>query len=297
MASRLLIFARDIKLSHSVFALPFALLATFLASASLPGSPRPSAVQLALIVVCMVFARTLAMGVNRYADATFDAANPRTVGRAIPAGQLSPRWVLAAIIFCAVGCVAAAAGFIAVSNNYWPLIFSPLVLAWLASYSFMKRYTWLCHLHLGSSLALAPIAASLAIAPPFLTHAEPYLLAGMVMTWVAGFDIIYALQDVEVDRKLGLFSIPSRLGAEPALWIARGLHLISLTCLIALHHTSPSLRLFFTLGIAATAALLVLEHALVWRSKTHNIPMAFLTVNGIISLLLGAAGIFDVVRF
>lgn len=294
MVSSLIIFARDIKLSHSVFAMPFALLATFLAAAE-AGHRLPTVLEITLIAVCMVFARTLAMGVNRYADAAFDAKNPRTASRAIPSGAISSRWVLGAILFCAAGCIAGAAGFIAASNNRWPLLLSPVVLAWIASYSYMKRYTWLCHLHLGSSLALAPIAACLAIEPDYLAHPAPYLLAAMVMTWVSGFDIIYALQDVEVDRKLGLFSIPARLGSDRALWIARGLHLASAAALFALARVCPALHAPFLIGVAITVALLILEHALVWRSKSRNIPLAFLTVNGIISLVLGALGIFDIV--
>ena len=283
--------------------MPFALLATFLAasagsgSSQLPhGAARPTAIQLVLIVVCMVFARTFAMGVNRYADADFDAANPRTVGRAIPAGRLSRKWVFGAVVLCALGCVAGAAGFWMTSANFWPLALSPLVLAWLGAYSYMKRVTWLCHLHLGASLALAPIAASIAIYPPFVQSPEPWLLAAMVMTWVAGFDIIYALQDVDVDRKLGLFSMPARLGPERALWIARTLHIASVACLVALAVVSPVLHTLFAVGIGFTVGLLVFEHVLVWRSESRNIPLAFLTVNGVISLLLGAAGIVDILR-
>ncbi|MCC7205139.1 MAG: UbiA family prenyltransferase, partial [Phycisphaeraceae bacterium] len=155
--------ARDIKLSHSVFALPFALLATFLAASH--RGRLPGVLELTLLVVCMVLARTLAMSVNRWADAGLDAQNPRTARRAIPAGRLSRSFVLGAAVVCFAGFVLAAGGFWLVNGNPWPVVLSPLVGGWLALYSFTKRYTWLCHLFLGSSLALSPIAATIAIDP------------------------------------------------------------------------------------------------------------------------------------
>ena len=173
---------------------------------------------------------------------------------------------------------------------------SPVVLAWLCVYSFMKRYTWLCHLILGSALALSPLAAAVAVEPAYLSIAEPYLLAVMVMCWVAGFDVIYALQDVSVDREQGLFSMPSRLGENASLWISRILHAISIAALAALWHFNGLLDIAFLVGVIIVAALIVLEHALVWGSKTNHINMAFFTLNGVISLLLGGLGIFDVVR-
>lgn len=292
--------ARDIKIAHSVFALPFALLATFLAAAHATDdhpAAMPGAAALALIVVCMVLARTVAMAVNRWADARLDALNPRTQRRAIPAGRLSAPFMLAVAIACAAGFIAATAGFWLLDANPWPVILSPLVLAWLAGYSFAKRFTWLCHLYLGSALALSPIAAVIAIRPELLARPEPYLLAAMVMGWVSGFDIIYALQDIDVDREAGLHSLPVRFGAGTALWMSRGLHAGAVIALIALVQVSPALGVCFAIGIAAVAALLVLEHALVWGSKTNHINMAFFTVNGVISLLLGGLGIADVVTY
>lgn len=284
--------ARDIKLSHSVFALPFALLATFLAANHRDHLPGP--IELTLLVVCMVLARTMAMSVNRWADAGLDAQNPRTTKRAIPAGRLSRSFVLGAAIACFIGFALAAGGFWLVNGNPWPPMLSPLVAGWLALYSFTKRYTWLCHLFLGSSLALSPVAATIAIDPGFLGQPEPYLLFGMVLCWVSGFDVIYALQDVEVDRTQNLYSMPSRLGVDPALWISRLLHAISAACLVTLAVVSPPLSVFFDVAIGAVLILLVVEHALVWRSGTHHIDVVFFTLNGVISLLLGAAGIIDV---
>jgi len=288
------LLARDIKLSHSVFALPFALLATFLAAAF--ENRRPKIAELALIVVCMILARTMAMAVNRWADARLDADNPRTAGRAIPSGRLSSGFVLTTAIVCGFAFIVAAAGFWLISENIWPLLFSPLVLAWLALYSFTKRFTWLCHLILGSALAVSPLAATAAIAPAFLGRPEPYLLFAMVMCWVAGFDIIYALQDVEIDRRAGLFSMPSRLGVEPALAVSRLLHAIAITAIITLTQLSPHLEIAFAIGVGLTGALLALEHFIVWRSKTHHIDLVFFTLNGVISIVLGALGIFDILR-
>ncbi|MAE65447.1 MAG: 4-hydroxybenzoate octaprenyltransferase [Phycisphaeraceae bacterium] len=285
--------ARDIRISHSIFALPFALLATFLAAASV-GARRPDAVAVGLIVLCMVLARTVAMTMNRWADAAHDATNPRTSGRAIPAGRLSRRYVLGASMVCAAGFVLGAAGFWWFHGNPWPLLASPVVLAWLVAYSFTKRFTWLCHLFLGSALALSPLAAALAIEPAWLGRPEPYLLALMVMCWVAGFDVIYALQDVSVDRKEGMFSMPARLGVEPALWCSRGLHLVGVVALVVMARINSDLGPVFAVGVALVAVLLVIEHALVWRSRTHHIHMAFFTINGIISVLLGTLGIVDV---
>lgn len=291
--SRLVALARDIKLSHSLFAMPFALLATFMA-ADHRGS-LPSLATLSLIVVCMVLARTVAMTVNRWADARFDALNPRTAKRAIPSGRLSRRFMLAATLGCAAGFIAATSGFYVLDGNLWPLVLSPLVLAWLVGYSFTKRVTWLCHLFLGVALALSPIAAAIAVAPAFVAEPDVHLLAVMVACWVAGFDIIYALQDVGFDRRVGLHSIPATFGVEPALWISRSLHAVALAALITLALGSQTLGPFFGIGVALVAGLLILEHALVWGSRTHHINVAFFTVNGVISLLLGALGIVDVV--
>ncbi len=292
--ARVWFLAQDIKLAHSVFAMPFALLATFLAADH--AGRLPGAWTLGLIVLCMVLARTVAMSVNRLADAAFDAANPRTAGRAIPSGRLTPSFVAAATTVCAALFVAAASGFWWLSSNPYPALLSPLVLAWLTAYSFTKRFTSLCHLVLGLALALSPLAAALAVEPQYLTEPAPYLLALTVVCWVAGFDIIYALQDVEVDRQYGLYSLPSRFGVGPALWVSRALHAASWASLAAFAALSPALGGGFLLGIAAVGALLVYEHWLVWGPKTHQLDRAFFTVNGVISLMLGFLGIVDVLR-
>jgi len=289
---RVVALARDIKLSHSVFALPFALLATFLAAGH--SGNVLTYWTIGLIVLCMIFARTVAMAMNRWADASYDAANPRTARRAIPAGRLSRGWVLGASVVCSLAFMLCTAGFWWLNQNPWPLLLSPFVLAWLGAYSFMKRFTWLCHVFLGSALAMSPIAASIAVGPGYLATVEPWLLAVMVMGWVAGFDIIYALQDVQVDRELGISSMPSNLGTERALWISRFLHVLAVSALVCLVIVSPQLSVGFAIGTGAMVVLLIIEHALVWGSRTHHISMAFFTLNGIISLLLGALGIADI---
>ena len=300
IAQRVGLLARDIKLSHSIFALPFALLAMFLAAGAggsgEAGGRLPSVIQCAILVLCMVLARTVAMTVNRWADAAFDADNPRTAGRAIPSGRLSTQFMLGAAIGCGICFIAVTSGFWLLDNNPWPLILGPLVLAYLAAYSFTKRFTWLCHLALGGALAMSPLAAVIAIEPAYLGKVEPFLLALVVICWVAGFDIIYALQDVGIDRRQGLFSMPADLGVEPALWVSRTLHLAAAVALWGLWRAEAQLGALFAIAVAATVGLLVVEHALVWGSRTHRIPVAFFAINGVISLLLGAMGIADVVR-
>lgn len=288
--------ARDIKLSHTVFALPFALLGAFLAAGSVGRLPGWG--EFGLVVLCMVLARTVAMTVNRWADAALDASNPRTAGRAVPSGRVSRRAMLGAAIGCSVCFMLVAAAFWLFFENPWPLLLSPVVLVVLAGYSFTKRFTWLCHLFLGLALGVSPLAAAIAIEPGALADASLslWLLSGMVLCWVAGFDVIYALQDIDHDKSQGLFSMPSRLGAGRALWISRALHVLVIAALVLAWQLSPLLGLFFGAAVLLTAALLITEHALVWGSKTNRLDMAFFTVNGVISLLLGAAGMADVIR-
>jgi 4-hydroxybenzoate polyprenyltransferase len=290
--------AGDIKLSHSVFALPFAVLGAFLARAEGSSWGR-FAGQAALVVGCMVLARTWAMLVNRLADARFDAANPRTVRRAIASGRLSSGrgWALA--LACAAGFVGLCAAFWVFFDNPWPTYLCVPVLAWLALYSYAKRFTMLCHVLLGSALAISPPSAALAVEPSALASSPAlWLLAGMVLCWVAGFDVIYALQDVEFDRRAGLHSLPSRLGvgdAGPrrAIWLVRGLHALALAFLVAAWRSEPRLGLIFGAAVALAGVLLVMEHVVLARRGLAGLPMAFFTLNGIISVTLGLAGIID----
>jgi len=293
ITQQLLAVARDIKLSHTVFALPFALLATFLAAGSASRPPRPA--EFILILLCMFFARTFAMAFNRLSDAVIDARNQRTDQRAIPSGRArnhTMRWVVLASAFAFVVCTAL---FIMATGNAFPLILSLPVLVVLAGYSYTKRFTWLCHAFLGLALSISPVAAAIAIEPSYLGQPIVWLLALMVLTWGAGFDVLYALQDTEVDRQLGLYSIPSRLGVGKALVISRALHIISIAALLSVATFSRQLGMLFMIAASLTCALLILEHALVWGGRTKQLNMAFFTVNGIISLALGAAGIADII--
>lgn len=293
LAQQLGAVARDIKLSHTVFALPFALLGMFLAAGS--ADRLPSWTEFGLILLCMITARTFAMAFNRLSDALIDARNQRTEQRAIPSGRVRWDTMLWVVLGSAFAFVVCTAFFIMDSGNPFPLILSVPVLLVLAGYSYTKRFTWLCHVVLGFALAISPVAAVIAIEPGYLSEPTVWLIALMVLCWVAGFDVLYALQDTEVDRELGLYSIPARLGVGSALWISRGLHLVSAGALIAAAMLSAQLALWFAIAAGLTCALLLLEHALVWGGRTKQLHMAFFTVNGIISVVLGAAGIIDII--
>lgn len=323
------LMAADIKLAHSIFAMPFALLAAFMAALGptrgtfrlVSRDDPPSAVsfahpflwpehagefwsrfsgQLALIVLAMFFARTCAMLANRILDREIDARNPRTAGRAIPSGRVSPARATSAFSACALLFLAVCGLFGVIDANWWPLILAVPVLAWICAYPLLKRFTALCHLYLGASLAISPLAAAIAIAPAAINPASPVfqpailLLSAMVLCWVAGFDIIYALQDVESDRAEKLHSIPSRLGPERALAIARLLHALALGALTAALLIDDRFQMYFGAGVAIVAILLAIEHATVARWGTTRIALAFFTLNGLISCIVGALGIVDV---
>lgn len=302
--------ALDIKLAHSVFALPFAVLGAFLAAGTGgTGAEDGGAIawgrfggQLGLVVVCMVFARTWAMLFNRLVDARFDAMNPRTRGRAVASGALGIRraWGLAAC--SALLFVVATAGFLALYGNPWPLTLSGAVLGWIAFYSLTKRFTALCHVFLGSALAVSPVAAAIAVEPSVMLSwpigdvgRGVLLLAGFVMVWVAGFDVIYALQDLEFDRETGLHSVPSRCGWRGAIWVSRVLHGAGLVVLGLAVWVTPGLGVLTWIGVGLVAGLLAMEHVTLARRGKAGIPMAFFTYNGIVSCGLGVLGVVDVV--
>lgn len=313
------LLARDIKLAHSVFALPFALFGACYAlwadphAATSQSSPERSVFsprffgQILLIVVCMVLARTWAMLVNRLADRTFDAQNARTQRRSLANGAVSPRagWTVA--LACAAGFVAACSVFLIQFANPWPLMLCVPVLLWIGAYSYSKRFTWLCHLWLGASLAASPICAAIALNPSRLQSPFLWLLAGFILCWVAGFDIIYALQDQDFDRAQGLKSIPAALGWRGALNTSRALHVLSLCSLVVAWMLEPAFGRILLAGIVFAAGLLIYEHAILTRLESvaikprpdgsDNPPpalnMAFFTLNGVLSCLLGLFGILD----
>jgi 4-hydroxybenzoate polyprenyltransferase len=280
-----------IKLPHSVFALPFALMATFLAGRHLPGRGWPYLGQLALIVVCMVAARSTAMTFNRIVDAEIDARNPRTAGRPLPAGRLSRAAAYGMLVLSIVTFGVACLGFYAFYGNPWPILLSGPVLLYLCAYSFTKRFTRWSHFVLGSAIALSPMAAWLAMDPASLGLSAA-LLAIAVTCWIGGFDIIYACQDIEVDRREGLHSLPSRAGPRLALWIARGGHAVTVACLIALGYVER-LGIVYGLGVAAATGLLIVENSLVRPGDYRHVNVAFFTINGLISLLLAGTAITD----
>lgn len=309
LLAALRLVAADIKLAHSVFALPFAILAAVMAAEQhfvIPADPDEAfwpglwllgrmAGPLLLVVLAMVLARTVAMLANRIIDREIDARNPRTAGRALPSGRLSTSNALSVLLACAAGFLAVCMAFGVLYDNWWPLILGLPVLGWLSTYALFKRFTWLCHFALGSALAISPLAAAVAIDPASLGHQPAlWLLSAMVLLWVAGFDVIYALQDIEVDIAQNLHSIPGRFGLPGALWASRLMHVLASAALIAAAAVDDRFGLLFAIGVGIVLALLIVEHATVAWWGTKRIALAFFTLNGTISCILGALGIADV---
>jgi 4-hydroxybenzoate polyprenyltransferase len=264
-----------IKWEHSIFALPFALTAALLAAHGLP--PLRT---ILLILVAMVAARSCAMAFNRWADAELDAANPRTQSRAIPAGLLSREFVLGFTLLMAVVFVVAAAAL-----NRLTLDLSPFVLVVLLGYSYMKRITRWSHLVLGLALGLAPTAAWIAVRGTL--DPRILVLTGAVTLWVGGFDVLYACQDFDHDRAVGLHSLPQAIGIPAAFWVARAMHLLMLGLLLwfgLLFHFQAA----GWLGVAAVGLLLAYEHAIVSPRDLRRLNAAFFTMNGVIAMVFFA---------
>lgn len=274
-----------IRFSHTVFALPFALLSAAIAW-SRPDS-RFTWNQLAGILLCMVCARSAAMAFNRIVDRRFDAENPRTARRHLPAGLISLSTAIAFTVLCAAGFVAGTLLFL---PNTWPLILSLPVLAFLLVYSYAKRFTQWCHYWLSAALMLAPLAAWIAIRGT--VEWPPVLLAVVVFFWVGGFDILYACQDAEFDRARGLRSIPSRHGIPRALRLALVSHVLTIAGLLGFWWVAMLGPVFLT-GVIAVGVLLAYEHALVRPDDLSRVNLAFFHVNAVISLGLLAIGVAD----
>jgi len=272
-----------IKFSHTVFALPFALLSAFLAA---EGWPR--AATLGKILLAMVSARSAAMAHNRLADRAIDAANPRTAARALPTGALS-------VVYVRIFLVASVALFLAAaaSLNRLTLVLSPVALGLLLLYAYTKRFTSLSHLVLGLCLALAPVGAWIAVRGSI--EALPILLGLAVLFWTAGFDVIYALQDEAFDRRFGLKSIPARLGAKRALAVSALFHLLMAVLLVGVWRLSGGGWIFLG-GIVATFLALAYQHAIVKPDDLSRVDAAFFTANGFVSVVLALSGIVDVLR-
>jgi 4-hydroxybenzoate polyprenyltransferase len=285
----LAVFAADIKIQHTLFAMPWALLSAALAGRTYPGSLTPAKV--ALIILCMVTARTVAMSANRLLDAEIDARNPRTASRALPSGKLSRSFVRFMLGLCSLLFVSSTAAFQLLYKNPWPLLLSIPVLLYLYGYPFLKRFTRLCHYYLGAALGLAPVCAWIAISGHLA--APPIIMFLAVTSWTAGFDIIYACQDYHHDVAAGLYSVPARTGIAKALWISRATHLFSAAMIVLLAVEVPQFHLLYAIGAAAAVALLAFEQSLVSPVDLSKANLAFFTINGIVSVLIGTLGIID----
>jgi len=281
-------FLSLVKFSHTIFALPFALLGFFLAVLD---EGELSWRKLLLVILCMVFARSAAMAFNRWQDRDIDGKNPRTAVREIPAGTISSR---AALIFVGINCAffMAAAGLL----NPLCLALSPVALLVILGYSYTKRFTYLCHFVLGLGLALAPIGAYLAVTAEWALL--PVLYGLVVLLWVSGFDIIYALQDEGFDREESLFSIPVRLGTVNALRLGRFLHLVCAAVLLfALYRQAawyPEFEWLCFLAGGVFLAALAYQHTLVKAGDLSRINLAFFTTNGVASVVFGLGSILDI---
>lgn len=280
-------YLRLVKFSHTIFAMPFALVA--FAYALWSSDAEFSWWLLLQVVLCMVFARNVAMGFNRWADRDIDKDNPRTASREIPSGQISPRNALAFVIINALLFVATAS-----TINLLTALLSPVALAVVMFYSYCKRFTSLAHLVLGLSLAIAPAGAYIAVTGT-LTFA-PCLLSLVVLTWTGGFDIIYALQDAAFDRERGLHSIPSRFSVATSLYISIALHCVSVAALILFATYLPQGWLLWC-GVGLFTAILVAEHILVTPTRQRSIGIAFGTLNGLASLTLALFVIANIIIF
>ena len=281
MIARLSTYASFVRFSHSVFALPFALAGALLASRLTPFLWT----RLWWIVACMVAGRSAAMGFNRVADASFDARNPRTAGREIPRGVMTRTEGIVFVVVWSVVFVACASRL-----GWLPLALSPLALAIVFWYSVAKRYTAYTQLFLGLAMAVAPVGGWIAAGGP--ARPEPWVLGLAIGAWVAGFDVLYACQDLEFDRREGLRSIPVRFGVERSLLISRGLHVVTVVAL-ALVGVLAGLGAVYAVGVVMVAALLIYEQSLVRVDDLSQVKRAF-DLNGWVGVLYLAATTIDV---
>jgi len=270
--------------AHTIFAMPFALIGFFLAISNT--GQELNWLKLLLMVLCMVFARNAAMAYNRYLDKDIDAQNPRTAIRDIPSGKINPQ---EALIFTIINCFLFIISTYFINNICFYL--SPVALAVVLGYSYTKRFTPLCHLILGLGLALAPIGAYLVVAGEFAML--PIYFSFAVLCWVSGFDIIYALQDEEFDRKNNLNSIPAWLGKEKALKVSSILHFLAVI-FVAIPYFKSELSWFYLAGILFFATLLYYQHSLVKPNDLSKVDRAFFTSNGIASVIFASFFLLDI---
>jgi len=296
MTATLRTYLELVRFSHTIFALPFAIMAVLIAT--VPGSgqgvgegPQPWLKPLVGILISMVTARTAAMAFNRLVDRSIDAANPRTASRHLPRGAVGTAEVFGLVVASSVAFIAATFLFL---PNWLPLALSVPVLAWLLGYSYAKRFTMLAHVWLGAALGLAPVAAWIALRGRQVLDNPadllPAAILGLAVTvWVAGFDTIYACQDARFDADHGLRSIPARLGIPRALTIAAVLHGLTLLLLSLLPLAVPQLGAIYWLALAAITALLVWEHSIVRPDDLSRVNEAFFNANAVIGVVLLAA--------
>lgn len=280
-----------VKFSHTIFAMPFALLSFTFAVKGLPEGQQSLwwVLLFVQVLLCMVFARNVAMGFNRWADRFIDADNPRTAEREIPAGKVTPKQAVWFVVINAVWFI-----FVAATINPLCGWLSPVALAVVMFYSYCKRFTSLAHLVLGLSLGIAPVGATIAVLGEITP--ESIVLALGVMCWSAGFDIIYALQDAEFDRLRGLRSVPSRFSARTSLIISALLHIVSISFIVLYTTYQPQSWLAW-LGCAMFAAIVASEHILVTPNKQRNIGIAFGTFNALASVAYGVALVLNLLIF
>lgn len=281
MMKKLKIILEMIKFEHTIFALPFAIMSAFIAAEGLPPLSK-----LGWILVAMVGARSCAMAFNRLADAEIDSENPRTAMRAIPAGLITKGAVWGFTLISAGLLV-----FAAWRLNLLALALSPVALAVIMGYSYTKRFTALSHLWLGLALSISPVGAWIAITGRF--DWTPIILCCVVLLWTAGFDIIYACQDVNFDRKHGLHSIPARLGIRWALWVSSALHVVAVFLLFCIP-LFTKMGHFYFVGVWIVVFIFIYEHAIVKPNDLSRVNLAFFTLNGMISLVLMALSITDI---
>ncbi len=270
---RLTEILRMIKFEHTLFALPFAFIGMLFGARGWPGWRV-----FLLVTLAMVFARSAAMAFNRLVDADVDGENPRTRERAIPAGRLTRGFVTFYVVINSIAFLVVC-GFI----NRLTLLLAPVALAVVLFYSYTKRFTLFSHLVLGVGLAMAPTGGWISVTGSF--SLSPVFLSAAVLFWVAGFDVMYSLQDVDFDRAKGLYSIPARLGTGPSLLLARGFHFLTFLLLL-IFSLSAGAGVWFNLGIAVCALLLIYEHRLVSPNDLSRLNAAFFTVNSVVSVIL-----------
>ncbi len=280
LISKLKTYGELVMFSHTLFSLPFALIAMFIAANGLPEGHI-----ILWILVALFAGRNGANALNRYVDAKYDAMNPRTQSRHIPSGKVKKNEALYITLFCYVVFVFASAQI-----NTLCFALSPVALALFTLYSYTKRFTPLCHVILGITCAGAPVGAWLAVRGHF--DWVPLIMGAMVTLWIAGFDIIYGTQDIAFDREVGLYSIPSFFGLKKGLWIARSFHFIMWFLMLSLYFLTP-LSHFYLIGVIISGGLLIFEHYMVEPSRRDKMNVASYHINQVISVLLVLMSIID----